>query len=150
MVISGSHQTDSVHGSVREGWPQLSAEMLAGTPMESAYTAVAPEPERFEVLVDKMRAAMLAGMGCADDEIRAIEAPTLLIVGDSDIVQPSKVLDLFRLLGGATSEGPMGPQVDPDRQFAVLPGVTHYDILYRVDLLMPLLGSFLSLWPEQD
>ncbi|MCC5987365.1 MAG: alpha/beta hydrolase [Pararhodobacter sp.] len=143
-VISASHQTDSIYESVRAGWPQLNAELLAGTPMEAAYMAVAPEPGRFGVLVDKMRDAMLAGMGWEEDEIRAIDAPTLLIVGDTDIVQPAKVLELFQLLGGTSSEGPMGPQVNPDRQFAVLPGVTHYEILYRVDLLMPLLDSFLS------
>lgn len=143
-VISASHQTDSIYDSVREGWPHLSAEMLAGTPMEAAYMAVAPEPDRFTVLVDKLREAMLSGMGWEDDEMRAIDAPTLLIVGDTDIVQPSKALELFRLLGGATSEGPMGPQVNPDRQFAVLPNVTHYDMIHQVDLLLPLLGSFLS------
>ena len=147
-VISASHQTNSIYESVRAGWPQLSAEMLAGTPMEAAYTAVAPEPERFEALVNKLREAMLAGMGWEEDEMRAIAAPTLLIVGDTDIVQPAKVLELFQLLGGASSDGPMGPQVNPDRQFAVLPNVTHYDILYRVDLLLPLLDSFLPV--DQD
>ena len=147
-VISASHQTESIYESVRAGWPQLSAEMLAGTPMEAAYRAVAPEPERFGVLVDKLRDAMLAGMGWEDDEMRTIDAPTLLIVGDTDIVQPAKVLELFQLLGGASSDAPMGPQVNPELQFAVLPGVTHYDILYRVDLLMPLLGSFLSVEQE--
>lgn len=147
-VISASHQEDSIYGSVRQGWPHMSAEMLADTPMEAAYMAVAPEPERFKVLVDKIRAAMLSGMGWEDDAMRAIDAPTLLIVGDTDIVQPAKVLELFQLMGGATSDGPMGPQVNPDRQFAVLPGATHYDILYRVDMLMPLLASFLS--PARD
>lgn len=124
-VISASHQTDSIYESVRAGWPQMSAEMLANTPMEAAYMAVASEPERFAVLVDKIRDAMLAGMGWEDDEMRAIGAPTLLVVGDTDIVQPAKVLELFELLGGASSDGPMGPQVNPDRQFAVLPNVTH-------------------------
>ena len=143
-VISASHQPNAIYDSVRAGWPHLSAEMLAGTPMEAAYLAVAPEPERFEQLVDKLRETMLAGMGWEDDEMRAIAAPTLLVVGDTDIVQPSKVLELFQLMGGATSDHPMGPRVNPDRQFAVLPNVTHFDILYRVDLLMPLLGSFMS------
>lgn len=148
VVISASHQPDSIHDSVRAGWPQMNAAMLAGTPMEEAYRAVAPEPERFAVLVDKMREAMLAGMGWEDDAMRAIEAPTLLIVGDTDIVQPMKVLKLFQLMGGAVSEHPMGPARDPDRQFAVLPDVTHFDILYRVDLLMPLLVGFLSTEPS--
>lgn len=143
-VISASHQPNAIYDSVRAGWPHMSAEMLAGTPMETAFQSVAPEPERFAVLVDKMRDAMLAGMGWEDDAMRAIAAPTLLVAGDTDIVQPAKVLELFQLMGGATSDHPMGPPVNPDRQFAVLPNVTHFDILYRVDLLMPLLGSFLS------
>lgn len=40
---------------VRARWPRMSPEMLAGTPMETAFQSVAPKPERFAVLVDKMR-----------------------------------------------------------------------------------------------
>ncbi|WP_404405318.1 alpha/beta fold hydrolase [Pelagibacterium halotolerans] len=144
VVISASHQADSIYESVRAGWPHMTAEMMEGTPMQEAYNAVAPEPERFPGLIDKIRETMLAGPAWSDEEIAAIDVPTLLIVGDNDIVQPDKVLEMYRLMGGATSTEPMGPVVDPDLQFAVLPKTTHYDMLFRLDVLMPVIGPFLD------
>lgn len=37
------------------------------------------------------------------EDIRSIEAPTLLIVGDSDVVRPEHALEMFRLLGGGVA-----------------------------------------------
>ena len=34
------------------------------------------------------------------EAIRAIKAPTLIIIGDSDIVRPEHAVEMFRLLGG--------------------------------------------------
>ncbi len=34
------------------------------------------------------------------EEIEAITAPTLLIIGDSDLVRPEHAVEMFRLLGG--------------------------------------------------
>ena len=63
---------------------------------------------------------------------------------DTDIVQPAKVPELFQFPGGASSDGAVGPQLAPERQLAVLSGVTHSDILRRVDLLVPKPDSFPS------
>ena len=34
------------------------------------------------------------------ETIQAIQAPTLLIIGDSDLVRPEHAVEMFRLLGG--------------------------------------------------
>ena len=38
------------------------------------------------------------------DDVEAIGAPTLLIIGDSDIVRPEHAVEMFRLLGGVMGD----------------------------------------------
>jgi pimeloyl-ACP methyl ester carboxylesterase len=40
------------------------------------------------------------------EDIRSIETPILLIVGDSDIVRPEHAAKMFRLLGGGRRRWP--------------------------------------------
>lgn len=148
VIISAAHQDDAIWESVRAGWPSMSATMLEGTPMKAAYDAVAPQPERFAGFVAKIRDSMTAsGGGWTDEEVATITAPVLLVVGDHDLIQLAKALQMYSLLGGQSSTGPMGPSLDPARQFAVLPVATHFDILYNTDLLMPIIARFHSVRP---
>jgi len=36
----------------------------------------------------------------SDEQIKSMKAPTLLILGDSDLVRPEHAVEWFRLLGG--------------------------------------------------
>jgi len=145
VIISASHQDDAIWDSVRAGWPYMTADMMEGTPMKTAYEAVAPYPERFTGFIDKIRDSMTTtGTGWTDEEIAAIEAPVLMILGDHDLIQLDKALEMYRLLGGQASTGPMGPEFNPARQFAVVPAATHYDIAYKVDLLLPVITGFFA------
>ena len=75
------------------------------------------------------------------DEVRAIAAPTMLIIGDSDIVQPEHAVEMFRLLGG----GVIGDLVGlPRARLAVLPGTTHVTLVQRTDWLSSMVGEFLD------
>ena len=49
--------------------------------------------------------------GWSPETIRAIEVPTLLMIGDSDIVRPEHVVEMFRLLGGGVPGDLTGLQV---------------------------------------
>jgi len=53
------------------------------------------------------------------EAIRAIKAPTLLIIGDSDFVRPEHTVELFRLLRSGVA-GDLACL--PRSQLAVLPG----------------------------
>jgi pimeloyl-ACP methyl ester carboxylesterase len=78
-----------------------------------------------------------------EETIRAITAPTLLIIGDSDIVRPEHALEMFRLLGG----GIMGdtPAGLPNSQLAVLPGTSHVTVVERTDWLASMVNRFLDM-----
>lgn len=64
-------------------------------------------------------------------EIQAIAAPTLVIIGDSDIVRPEHASQTFRLLGGGVEGDSAGL---PRFQLAVLPGTMHLTIVLPAGL----------------
>jgi hypothetical protein len=65
----------------------------------------------------------------------------LLIIGDSDIVRPEHVVEMFRLLGGGVIGDISGL---PRSQLAVLPGTTHVMLTERADWLASMALAFLD------
>ena len=65
-----------------------------------AYRRAAPNPEDFPVLVEKLKTFFGQEYAWPEEDLRSITAPTLLMIGDSDIVRPEHEMELFRLLGG--------------------------------------------------
>jgi len=72
---------------------------------------------------------------------RRFQAPALLIIGDSDIVRPEHVVEMFRLLGGGVPGDVNGL---PRSQPAVLPGATHVTVVDRTGWLLSLVMAFLD------
>ncbi len=74
--------------------------------------------------------------------LQSIKAPTLTIIGDSDIVRPEQAVEMFRLFGG----GVMGdtPAGLPNAQLAILPGTSHVTVVARTDLLLAIVPPFLD------
>ncbi len=78
------------------------------------------------------------------ESVSAMKTPTLMIAGDSDSFPPSHVAEFFSLLGGGMRDaGWNGDNLIPS-QLAILPGATHYDIIDRLDLLLPVFSPFLD------
>ena len=79
-------------------------------------------------------------------EVQAIQAPALLIIGDSDIVRPEHVVEMFRLLGGGVPGDVNGL---PRSQLAVLAGTTHVTVVNRTDWLLSMVTAFLDVPPSE-
>ena len=75
------------------------------------------------------------------EAIEAIKSPTLLIIGDSDIVRPEHAVQMFRLLGGGVAGDVAGL---PSSQLAVLPGTTHVTLVHRAGWLASMIEEFLD------
>ena len=75
------------------------------------------------------------------EAIEAIKSPTLLIIGDSDIVRPEHAVEMFRLLGGGVVGDLAGL---PNSQLAILPGTTHVTVVERAEWLVSMIGEFLD------
>ncbi|MCE7982483.1 MAG: alpha/beta hydrolase [Caldilinea sp. CFX5] len=120
---------------------QITPEVFAETPWKAEYDQVAPNPEDFPTLVSKLKELDLTFAGWPAEEVASITAPTLIVIGDSDVVRPEHAVDLFRLLGGGVFGDLAGL---PASQLAVLPGTTHVGMVERADWLVPMITAFLD------
>jgi pimeloyl-ACP methyl ester carboxylesterase len=97
-LASVSYTADGLHPGLLEGLANAKPEQMYGSPWHEEYLRLAPHPEQFDRLfakktrMDRETADLPAGA------IRAIEAPTPLVLGDADIVRPEHAVELFRLL----------------------------------------------------
>jgi pimeloyl-ACP methyl ester carboxylesterase len=136
-----SYNRDGFHPGLLDGVQALQPEHLAGSPFQQEYARIAPKAENWPKLVAKVKEMNRTFQGVSADTIRSIEAPTLLIFGDSDIVRPEHAVEMFRLLGGGVAGDNVGL---PRSQLAVLPGTTHVTLVDRADWLVSMVGSFLD------
>jgi pimeloyl-ACP methyl ester carboxylesterase len=103
------------------------AEGMKQTPMYALYSEIAPRPQDFPRLLDKIGALMRQDHDYRK-EIATIAAPVMFVQGDADIVPPSHAVELFGLLGGGKKDGGWDGSGKPKSRLAILPGLTHYDI----------------------
>jgi pimeloyl-ACP methyl ester carboxylesterase len=142
VVVSAGYSKAGFYPSITSQWPGITAESLKGSPMEEAYLRTAPDPAHWPVFVGKMRDLIVGMEGWTEAEVRSIKAPTLLVLADADAIRPEHAVAMFRLLGGAPEHGGMGPL--PESQLAIVPGTTHFNIMYQTDLLAPIVERFLD------
>ena len=143
IVSSASFSRDGERGNSSEGVAEMTVDMIAGTPMEQVYLAKSPHPdhEHLQVLLNKLGAFVEHGPGYSDDEIRGIAAPTLITIGDSDLVTIEHAAKFLRLRGGDVFGDLEGL---PASQLAVFPGTTHFFGLARTDLVLGTVIPFLD------
>src|SRR5258708_12298552 len=118
----------------------MKAEDLNGSPFQQEYARIAPHPENWHRLVAKITDLDRTVGDRSREAMASVKAPTLLIIGDSDIVRPEHVVEMFRLLGGGVVGHLFGL---PRSQLTVLPGPTHLTLPHRAQLLTSLITPFL-------
>lgn len=136
-----SYQRDGLYPELTRGSERMRLEDLDGSPFHKAYLHVAPYPEHWHPLVAKIGEFDRSIEDRSREELAALQAPALLIIGDSDIVRPEHTVEMFRLLGG----GVVGDLVGvPRSRLAVLPGTTHVTLVDRVEWLISMITEFLD------
>jgi pimeloyl-ACP methyl ester carboxylesterase len=141
VVYAGgaTYRRDGLHPEMLQDMSDA-AEALEGSLWHQAYLRVAPRPDDWPRLVNKVM-ELDRFEGWTAEQIQAITQPVLVIVGDSDIVRPEHAVELFRLLGG----GVVGDIVDlPASRLAMLPGTSHVGMLERFDWLHSMITDFLD------
>jgi pimeloyl-ACP methyl ester carboxylesterase len=136
-----AYRPDGLYPEILEGIEHMTPEALAGSEFEKAYARTAPSPENWPALIARMQELDGGWKGWSPEDIQAIAAPTLVIIGDSDIVRPEHAVELFRLLGGGVPGDLAGL---PRAQLAVLPGTTHVGLVDRADWLISMVSEFLD------
>jgi pimeloyl-ACP methyl ester carboxylesterase len=118
-------------GADPQFWESMKTAQPDAMPMElrEAYCKVAPQPENLESFFYKARNRMRDFNDVADELIHSVNAPTLVVSSDRDVMRPEGAIELFHLL--------------PQSQLAVLPGTEHMAIPSRTALLVPMIERFL-------
>jgi pimeloyl-ACP methyl ester carboxylesterase len=107
----------------------MSPEML-GDELRTMYEAEAPRPEDWPVLVEKVKQQVIALEGWTPEQLQAIAAPTLVIIGDADVVTPEHALQIVRLI--------------PHANLAVLPLRDHIQLGTQPEWLLAMLEEFFA------
>ena len=121
--------------------PTMTPEMFVGTPMEDAWKQYAPNPDGFRPFVERMIALEHEPVAWEAD-VKALQAPVLLIAGDADVMTLEHTVSMFRLLGGGAM-GDMGQPL-PASRLAILPATSHTAVIGQAELLLQFIEPFLA------
>ncbi|CAA9455702.1 MAG: Hydrolase, alpha/beta fold family [uncultured Rubrobacteraceae bacterium] len=146
VAVSVSYTSDGMQPELHEMALSITPEMFAGSPFETIYKEIAPNPEDFPTLVEKLKRLDTTPYDWGAENVRGIETPTMVVVGDADAVRIEHAVEMFRLLGG----GAMGDLAGLSKhRLAVLPGTTHFvppgsGVFDRADWLLAMVLPFLD------
>jgi pimeloyl-ACP methyl ester carboxylesterase len=145
VIVSAPCKSNGWHEESRTGMRSITAEIAktwVGSPMHQAYVSVAPKPEDWTALAEKL-GRMLGQDYDWSKDVAAINAPTLIVVGDADAVRTTHTVEFFGLLGGGKRDAGWDGAGMSNARLAILPGTTHYNIIAS-PMLAPIIASFLD------
>jgi pimeloyl-ACP methyl ester carboxylesterase len=102
VVASPNLRPDDLYPEMRPQQGQVNAaaaEFMKDTPMYQLYQRVAPRPEDFPLLLDKIGALMAQGYDHTE-AVRSLQVPTMIVAADADMAPPSHHVEIFKLLDG--------------------------------------------------
>jgi pimeloyl-ACP methyl ester carboxylesterase len=132
VMVSAHVRRDAIPAEMLAQQNQVSSaaiEFMKDTPMYELYQRVAPRPQDFGGLLDKIGQSMSKDFDFSD-EVRALKVPTLIVAGDADMAPPSHYVEVFKLLDGGLRDGGWMGEGRPKggHALAILPGRTHYNM----------------------
>jgi pimeloyl-ACP methyl ester carboxylesterase len=145
VLVSIPFSQDGWYPEVLTSMAQMGA-AAAGMMKESAiyqgYVQVAPRPEDFPVLLDKMGELLRRKYDWSRD-VAALQMPVMLVYGDADSISPAYAARFYALLGGGQRDAGWDGAGMPNARLAILPATTHYDIVMN-PALAPAVAPFLD------
>lgn len=140
VVLSGTYAHDGWWPDVEASFATFTAEMFKGSPIQKQYESLGNDPAHFPEFVRKVIGIDLKPYDWSKD-VKNIQAPIFMAIGDADGVRYEHALELFRAKGG----GKMGDLHGlPESRLAILPGTTHIGMTQRTDTLVPMINDFLD------
>ena len=132
VIVSANVRRDAIPPEMLAQQGQVTAvaaEFMKDTPMYEVYHRVAPRPEDFPKLLEKLGAYMAKDFDFSED-VRGLQMPTLIMAADADMAPPSHYVEVFKLLDGGLRDGGWMGEGRPKggHALAILPGLTHYNL----------------------
>lgn len=118
-------------GTDPQFWQSFDHAKLEDMPpgLQQAYRATAPHPEQLPSFFAKSVQRMREFKGWTPAQLQTVRAPTLLVLGDRDVVRVEHAAQMQHLL--------------PDARLAVLPATDHLGMTERAAELASMLDEFL-------
>ncbi|HEY6172514.1 MAG TPA: alpha/beta hydrolase [Candidatus Kapabacteria bacterium] len=140
VVLSGAYTHDGWWPDVEAMYATINADMFKGTPIQKQYDSLGNDPNKFPEFVKKVISIDLKPYDWSKD-VKKIQAPIFMAIGDADGIRYEHALELFRALGG----GKMGDIHGlPRSRLAIIPSTTHIGMIQRTDWLIPMMTDFLN------
>ena len=67
-------------------------------PLKDAFLAETPDPEKLRAMHDKDLERMRHFVDTSDEDVKSVQAPTLVIIGDHDLVRPEHAVAVAQLM----------------------------------------------------
>jgi pimeloyl-ACP methyl ester carboxylesterase len=122
-------------GSLSATYDKASYEQFLSLPddfappvLKDPYDRVAPDKSKWPVLVEKIKELGRDFPGFPEEEVKTIQAPTLIMQGDHDGVRPEHGVEIMRMIENS--------------QLAIFPGADHFVIYTNPDLVVGILMAF--------
>jgi len=141
IVVATPHKRTGWYAESLAGMDQMTgavAEQMKQTPMYEMYAAIAPRPEDWARMWDKMGDLLRQGYDWSAG-LATLTMPTMLVCGDADSISPAIAAEFFGLLGGGQRDGGWDRSGVTPHRLAILPNTTHYDIFFS-----PALGAVVA------
>jgi pimeloyl-ACP methyl ester carboxylesterase len=134
VPVSLSVRPDGMHEDLTDPAKQATSPRMPTAQdfadMQETYQRLSPDPDHFNDLLAALSQMTMQLKGWSDEQLAAVSAPTLLVLGDRDFT--------------TVEHGALMLELIPGSQLAVLPGTTHMQATRRTDLLLPMLAAFLD------
>jgi pimeloyl-ACP methyl ester carboxylesterase len=138
VVASAPYARDGFHAEMlplQAAVGAAMAEQMKETPMYISYAAVAPKPQDFPKLLDRMGELMRQPYDWSED-VKKLQMPVMLIFGDADMIRPDHMVRFYQLLGGGLRDAGWMREHMSKNRLAILPDLTHYEVF-----MSPLLAT---------
>jgi pimeloyl-ACP methyl ester carboxylesterase len=137
VVVSFAFARSAAFPSVIAGFDALGSqlsEVMKPSPIYQVYQSVAPRPQDFPRLLDRVGALSKQDYDWMGDVPKM--PPTLIVAADADYYRLSHLLEVYAKLGGGAGDpGWDGSGGRSSSELAILPGTSHYDILASPQLV---------------
>lgn len=97
VLASATYKRDGMQPGFWEGMQHASLDNMPPQ-LKEAYLKVNPDPKGLQAMFNRDVARMLAFKDVSDSDIQAIQAPVLVLNGDTDVVRPEHALALSHTL----------------------------------------------------
>jgi pimeloyl-ACP methyl ester carboxylesterase len=129
IVTMGSNFAGDAYEETFRALAQPDSPLVAT--MRDEWVKYAPDGEdHFPVVFEKVMACWFGDYIIPSDQLARITVPTLIMVGDDDIIRFEHTLDLYETI--------------PDAQLAVIPGASHLAPVEKPELVNRLILEFLA------